>query len=151
MIPESEGTARSSRLLARMECAPDFPDGFRGMVAPAADALTAWAEQMHILARPVIDYVDTWLPEHSPAASGRAALMVIWEALQAARRWVESSKRDAVITLREYYVGGKSVKVFAWEPDDGRLRVGEVVAHVRWDAATERIVEERVTTQAGDG
>lgn len=58
VIPESEGVARSARLLARMECAPDFPDGFRGAVASAAEALTSWAAEMKRLARPIIDYVD---------------------------------------------------------------------------------------------
>lgn len=61
-----------------------------------------------------------------------------------ARRWVEANKRDAVIILREHHVGGKWVKVFDWEPDDDRLRVGKAVTHVRWDAVNGQVTEERV-------
>ena len=58
LLPESASAARNARLLAMMEGSLYFPDAFRGIVGPAAEALTAWEQGMEKVARPIITYVD---------------------------------------------------------------------------------------------
>jgi len=55
--PEAEMLARNVRLLAMMEGAAGFPQALRGIVAPAASALTAWERELPTLAAPVVTYV----------------------------------------------------------------------------------------------
>ena len=57
--PELEQTARNLRLLAALEAGwENFPPHFRGMSGPAADAFTAWCEEVKHKARYVMDMVD---------------------------------------------------------------------------------------------
>ena len=54
---EARMLARNARLLAMMEGAAGFPNALRGLVAPAASALTAWERELPTLAAPVVAYV----------------------------------------------------------------------------------------------
>jgi hypothetical protein len=54
--------ARNVRLLAAMEGAASFPAALRGIVAPAASALTAWEREAHFKAAPVLAYVVSMTP-----------------------------------------------------------------------------------------
>jgi len=54
---EARMLGRNARLLAMMEGAAGFPAAFRGIVAPAASALTAWERELPTLAAPVVAYV----------------------------------------------------------------------------------------------
>lgn len=55
--PEAQMIARNGRLLAMMEGAAGFPQAFRGIVGPAASALTAWERELPTIAAPVVAHV----------------------------------------------------------------------------------------------
>jgi len=55
--PEARVLGRNARLLAMMEGAGAFPQAFRGIVGPAASALTAWERELPAVAAPVVVYV----------------------------------------------------------------------------------------------
>jgi len=55
--PEAQMIGRNARLLAMMEGAAGFPQAFRGIVGPAASALTAWERDLPAVAAPVLAYV----------------------------------------------------------------------------------------------
>jgi hypothetical protein len=55
--PEAQMLGRNVRLLAMMEGAAGFPHALRGIVAPAASALTAWERALPAVAAPVVAYV----------------------------------------------------------------------------------------------
>ena len=55
--PESQMLGRNARLLAMMEGAAGFPHALRGLVGPAASALTAWEREMPAVSGPVLAYV----------------------------------------------------------------------------------------------
>ena len=55
--PESQMLGRNARLLAMMEGAAGFPHALRGLVGPAASALTAWERELPTVAAPVVAYV----------------------------------------------------------------------------------------------
>ena len=55
--PEAQMLGRNARLLAMMEGAAGFPHALRGIVAPAASALTAWERELPTVAAPAVAYV----------------------------------------------------------------------------------------------
>ena len=54
---EAQMLARNARLLAMMEGSASFPAAMRGIVGPAASALTAWDLELPTLSAPVVQYV----------------------------------------------------------------------------------------------
>lgn len=59
---EAQVLARNVRLLAMMEGAAGFPHTLRGIVGPAASALTAWDLELPTLSAPVVQYVVARFP-----------------------------------------------------------------------------------------
>lgn len=55
--PEAQQLARNARLLAMMEGSAGFPASMRGLVGPAASALTVWDLELPTVAAPVVQYV----------------------------------------------------------------------------------------------
>lgn len=58
VVSVAEMVARHVRLLALAESAPGFADPYRGIVGPAAEALTAWEATIGPLAAPVVAYAE---------------------------------------------------------------------------------------------